>query len=140
MCGEPGFILRQRKEKDTMNIATTEALMYQVSGLSQPPVLLIITLLFFYTCFVFGNFTGQYLQRKRNSCHYHRAIGSLVGDVLAMRSRPVKGYRLFNHYQGHISKTVSDLELFALKELKKQRIVTRVVPIFPERLSRSRKC
>ena len=40
-----------------MNIAMLEELMYQVSGLLLPPVLLIITCLFFYAFFVLGVFT-----------------------------------------------------------------------------------
>ncbi len=112
-----------------MNIAQIEELMYQVSGLLLTPVLLVITLLFFYAFFVIGCFVAQYLQRKQNGRYYHQAIRSLSGDAPAIRSRPVKGYRLFNHYQNSGAKTVADLEIYALKQLEKQRIVTRIAPM-----------
>jgi len=112
-----------------MNISQIEVLMYQVSGLLLPPVLLVITLLFFYAFFILGCFAAQYLQRRRNGHHYHHAIRSLAGTEPAMQPRPVRGYRLFSHYQGNRSKTVMDLEIFAIKELEKQRIVTRIAPM-----------
>jgi len=112
-----------------MNIATIEALMYQVSGLLLPPVLVVITLLFFYAFFVLGCFAAQYLQRRRNGRHYYQAIRSLAGDEPTLRPRPVKGYRLFSHYQGNSGKTATDLEIYALKALEKQRIVTRIAPM-----------
>jgi len=112
-----------------MNTTHIETLMYQVSGLLLPPVLIVITLLFFYAFFILGCFSAQYLQRKRNSHHYHRAILSLSAEEPVLRPRPVKGYRLFSHYQDNNNKTTTDLEVFALKELEKQRIVTRIAPM-----------
>ncbi len=112
-----------------MNIAQIELLMYQVSGLLLPPVLIVITLLFFYAFFILGCFAAQYLQRLRNVYDYQRAIHSLNDTELALRPCPVKGYRLFSHYQDNNSKTTTDLEVFALKELEKQRIVTRIAPM-----------
>jgi len=112
-----------------MNIAQLETLMYEISALLLPPVLLVITVLFFYAFFVLGSFAGQYFQRKRNTQHYYRAIRSLAGESPSLRPRTVKGYRLFSHYQSNSSKTSMDLEVFALKELEKQRIVTRIAPM-----------
>lgn len=117
-----------------MNISQLEALMYEVSGLLLTPVLLVITLLFFYAFFVFGCFVAQYLQRKQNGHHYRQAIRSILGDAPMMRPRPVKGYRLFSHYQDNCdqsngARTVTDLEIFAIKQLEKQRIVTRIAPM-----------
>lgn len=112
-----------------MNTTQIETLMYQLSGLLLPPVLLVITLLFFYAFFILGCFAAQYLQRGRNGHHYRQAIDSLTGHKPVMRLRPVKGYRLFSHYQNNIGETVTDLEIFAIKELENQRIVTRVAPM-----------
>ncbi len=112
-----------------MYIAQVEMLMYQVSGLLLPPVLIVITLLFFYSFFVLGSFAAQYFQRKRNGNDYYHAINSLSGEALALRARPVKGYRLFSHYQTNKTKTSDDLEIYALKQLEKQRIVTRIAPM-----------
>ncbi len=112
-----------------MTINHVETLMYQVSGLLLPPVLLVITLLFFYAFFILGCFAAQYLQRKRNAPHYHQAINSLGANKSVLQSRSMPGYRLFSHYQDNRRKTVTDLEIFALKELEKQRIVTRIAPM-----------
>ncbi len=112
-----------------MNTAHIETLMYQISGLLLPPVLLMIILLFFYAFFILGCFAAQYLQRRHNGYHYDRAIRSLIGKEPALKPRPVKGYRLFSHYQSNKNKTTTDLEVFALKELEKQRIVTRIAPM-----------
>ncbi|MCF6323221.1 MAG: MotA/TolQ/ExbB proton channel family protein [Gammaproteobacteria bacterium] len=110
-----------------MNTVPIETLMYQVSGLLLPPVLLIITLLFFYALFIFGCFSAQYLQRSNNVHEYQRSVHSLMSDNINLN--PVNGYRLFNHYQKNPSATEADLEIFALKLLEKQRIVTRVAPM-----------
>ncbi len=112
-----------------MNIAQIELLMYQVSGLLLPPVLIVITVLFFYAFFVLGCFSAQYLQRKRNSRHYSQQIHSLGDGEPVLRLRAVKGYRLFSHYQNNKDKTATDLEVFAINALEKQRIVTRVAPM-----------
>ncbi len=112
-----------------MNIAQVETLMYQVSGLLLPPVLVVITLLFFYAFFILGCFAAQYLQRRRNDHHYHQAIRSLGDAEPALQTRPLKGYRLFSHYQENNKKTSTDLEIFALKSLENQRIVTRIAPM-----------
>ncbi len=112
-----------------MNIAQIELLMYQISGLLLSPVLVVIALLFFYAFFILGCFAAQYLQRQRNQRHYQRAIRALNEDKPALRPRPVKGYRLFSYYQDNKSKTATDLEIFAIRALEKQRIVTRIAPM-----------
>jgi len=110
-----------------MNTAMIETLMYQVSGLLLPPVLVVITLLFFYAFFILGCFAAQYLQRRSNAHDYRRTVHSLVSDNVSLT--PVKGYRLFSHYQKNPSVTEADLEIFALKLLENQRIVTRIAPM-----------
>lgn len=111
------------------NIAQIETLMYQVSGLLLPPVLLVITLLFFYAFFILGSFAAQALQRRRYASHYQHAVRQLANNELAMHNSIIKGYRLFSHYQDNVHKTITDLEIFALKKLEKQRIVTRAAPM-----------
>ena len=112
-----------------MDIASIEALMYQVSGLLLPPVLVVISLLFFYAFFALGSFAAQTLQRRHNGQDYYQVIHSLAGNQPAVHLRPVKGYSLLNHYQNNLSKTSMDLEVFALKKLEKQRIITRIAPM-----------
>ncbi len=92
-------------------------------------MLVVIILLFFYAFFILGCFAAQHLQRLRNIHDYHQAIRSLSDAKPILRPRPVKGYRLFSHYQSNNSKTTTDLEVFALKQLEKQRIVTRIAPM-----------
>jgi len=104
-----------------MTIAQIETLMYQVS--------VVITLLFFYAFFILGCFAAQYFQRQRNDRHYHQAIRSLGDAEPSLRARPLKGYRLFSHYQENNDKTSTDLEVFALKSLENQRLVTRIAPM-----------
>lgn len=77
-----------------MNIAQIETLMYQVSGLLLPPVLMVIALLFFYAFFIFGCFLAQYLQRRNNAHEYQRTVHSLLNDSINLS--PVKGYRRFD--------------------------------------------
>jgi len=112
-----------------IDITQIEALMYQVSGLLLPPVLIAIMLLFFYAFLILGSFAAQYIQRWTNGRAYHQAICSLADAEPALEFRAVKGYRLFSHYQGNRNKTALDLEIFALKALEKQRIVTRIAPM-----------
>lgn len=116
-----------------MNTIHIETLMYQVSGLLLPPVLLVITLLFFYAFFVLGSFAAQYLQRKRNSEYYQQSVRLIdednTADKAALKSQTVKGYHLFTHYLGNSGKSETDLEMFAIKALEKQRIVTRIAPM-----------
>ncbi|MBV1915510.1 MAG: MotA/TolQ/ExbB proton channel family protein [Pseudomonadales bacterium] len=115
-----------------MNIAMLEELMYQVSGLLLPPVLLIITFLFFYAFFVLGVFAAQFAQRRRNASEYQQVLNRVVGDESAVahtQPKPVKGYRLFNYYQFNRKLSSMDLEVFALKALENQRIVTRIAPM-----------
>lgn len=113
----------------SINIAQVETLMYQVSGLLLPPVLLVITLLFFYAFFIFGSFVAQALQRKRNDSQYLQAVRDLHDNKLAVQASSINGYKLFNHYQNNLHKTLTDLEIFALKKLENQRIVTRAAPM-----------
>ena len=115
-----------------MNIAMLEELMYQVSGLLLPPVLIIITLLFFYAFFVMGVFAAQFIQRRRNVGQYQQALNQMKNNELAlsdMQGASIIGYRLFNRYQLDRTLNAMDLEVFALKALENQRIVTRIAPM-----------
>jgi len=115
-----------------MNIAMLEGLMYEVSGLLLPPVLIIITLLFVYAFFMLGMFAAQFNQRFRNSNQYRRELSAMKSDGFAIKhtpATPIKGYRLFNHYQSDRKLSSMDLEVFALKALENQRIVTRIAPM-----------
>ncbi len=112
-----------------MNAAYIEGLMYQVSGLLLTPVLIVITVLFFYSFFVLGCFGAQAWQRKRNGIQYRQLIMSMRSEIPSMRARPVKGFGLFSYYQGNRDLSLDDLEIFALKQLEKQRVVTRVAPM-----------
>jgi len=109
-----------------MNISQIEVLMYQLSGLLMTPVLLVIMLFFFYVFLMLSGIFKQYFQRRHNNRDYIQAVRSLAGERLAMRLRPVRGYRLFSHYQDNPHKTTDDLESFVRKELERQRIVARV--------------
>ncbi|MCF6212299.1 MAG: MotA/TolQ/ExbB proton channel family protein [Gammaproteobacteria bacterium] len=104
-----------------------ETVMYQISNLLLPPVLIVIGALFLYAFFVLGVFAAQYWQRSNNSKKYQQAIQTMATDVCNMK--PVKGYRLFSHFQGYPTSTTMDLEIFAIKNLEKQRIVTRIAPM-----------
>ncbi len=108
-----------------MNTSQIEELMYQISGLLLAPVLIIIAVLFFYAFFVLGVFVMQYWQRHNNAEKYIQSKAGLKEDTAV----PVKGYQLFSFYQNDTSKTFTDLEIFALKRLEKQRIVTRIAPM-----------
>jgi len=121
-----------------MNISQIEVLAHQFSELLMTPVLLVITLFFFYVFllvimlfffYAFLMLSGilkQYFQRRHNNRDYIQAVRSLAGERLAMRLRPVQGYRLFSYYQDNPHKTANDLEAFVRKELERQRIVARV--------------
>lgn len=110
-----------------MNIATPEEVIYQMSELLLPPLLVTSTLLFFYASFILGCFAVQTLQRRRNAKRYQQVVRTIVTDSFNLR--PVTGYRLFSHFQMNPSATTADLEIFALKLLEKENIITRVAPM-----------
>ncbi len=112
-----------------MNIVSLEQLMYQITGLLLTPVLLILTILFFYSFFVLGTFWTQAFQRMINGSQYHQAVSALVCNLSSGNPMTVKGYRLFNYFNVNMSCSLDDLEVYALKQLEKQRIVTRVAPM-----------
>ena len=109
-----------------MDTSHIEGLMYQVSGLLLAPTLFLIALLFFYSFFVFGVFVVQYTQRSRNAENYIRAKNSLLEKK---NFSAVKGYQLFSHFVANPDCTGTDLDIFALRRLEKQRIVTRIAPM-----------
>ena len=104
-----------------------EAVMYQVSNQFLVPVLFIIAALFLYTFFILGAFIGQWVQRWRYASRYRAALESLRSRM--PDSSPVKGFHLLNHYRKHPDSTIDTLDLVALKELEKPRIITRVAPM-----------
>ncbi|MEJ2611576.1 MAG: MotA/TolQ/ExbB proton channel family protein [Candidatus Thiodiazotropha sp.] len=112
-----------------MNIALLEQLMYQIAGLLLMPVLLLLTILFLYSFFILGSFCMQAFQRKHNNTQYRLAIASLNKDLVSINQCDVKGYRLFSHFTNNKDQGFDDLQIFALKQLEKQRIVTRVAPM-----------
>lgn len=111
-----------------INIAQIESLMYQVSNLFLMPVLLIIAVLFLYAFFMLGVFSAQYFQRQRNAKEYQQAVKTLAIDKVFLM-QPIKGYHLLNNFRSDLSQTQQNLEVFALKLLEKQRIVTRLAPM-----------
>lgn len=111
-----------------IDIAQIESLMYQVSNLLLTPVLLIIALLFLYAFFVLGIFLAQYFQRKYNATKYQQAVRDFVINKTSIKP-PIKGYHLFNKINDDLLMTHQNLEVFALKLLEKQRIVTRLAPM-----------
>ena len=104
-----------------------EEVMYQVSNQFLTPVLFIIVALFLYTFFILGAFIGQWGQRWKYSSRYQAAIESLTNGLPI--SFPVKGFHLFNHYRRHPAVSIGELDLLALKELEKPRMITRVAPM-----------
>ncbi len=83
---------------------------------------------FLYAFFMLGVFSAQYFQRQRNENDYQKAVGTLATDKVFLM-QPIKGYHLFNNFRSNLSSTQQDLEVFALKLLEKQRIVTRIAPM-----------
>lgn len=110
-----------------IDIFKIETLMYQVSNLLLLPVLILIATLFFYAFFVLGVFSSQYWQRTRSEKQYQQAIQSPATDMLSVKR--VNGYRLFSYFRSNPASTTTDLEIFAIKSLEKQRIVTRIAPM-----------
>ncbi|MGB0911212.1 MAG: MotA/TolQ/ExbB proton channel family protein [Nitrospirales bacterium] len=104
-----------------------EDIMYQVSNLFLTPVLFLIGLLFVYSFFALGTFTGQWFQRRKYLQDYRQIVHELLtGNT---DSQTVKGYRLFNHFQRQPTSTPDYLDLLALKELEASRIITRIAPM-----------
>lgn len=104
-----------------------EEVMYQVSNLFLIPVLSIIAVLFLYAFFILGAFIGQWVQRWRYFSRYRAAVESLANGLPI--SSPVKGFHLFNHYRNHPDNSIAELDILALKDLEKPRIITRVAPM-----------
>ncbi|GAB4355841.1 MAG: MotA/TolQ/ExbB proton channel family protein [Gammaproteobacteria bacterium] len=117
------------------DIAQLENLMYEVGNLFLVPVLLTLAVLFFYAFFTLGGLAAQARQRvvgkERFSAEVEQRIaaenekpntGELNIDV-------TKGYPLFSRFCSDPGCTLEDLEIFAIKQLEGQRIVTRVAPM-----------
>ncbi len=107
-----------------------EQLMYQLSGLFLPPVLIVIVLLFFYSVYILGDFLTQYILRKRNYDQYLDSIMALCGEQDSkINLQPVNGYDLYNFAIKQNNYNEDDLTVFALESLEGVRVVTRIAPM-----------
>ena len=107
-----------------------ENLMYQISGLFLPPVLVVIVILFFYSIFALGDFFTQYFLRKKNEDHYLNTLEFLLQRKPDdQKTRAIKGYDLFNFAIQQKSVTQDSLSVHALKNLESLRVVTRIAPM-----------
>lgn len=105
-----------------MNIHMIENTMAETSTLLLVPVLLIIIALFFYAIFSVGRFASVFLARRKNAPAYQRQLSDSKISTLV-------GYPVHNHYVANPQASEDELELFALKQVEKLRIVTRVAPM-----------
>jgi len=88
-----------------------ENFMFDISGLFLTPVLVLITLGFFYAFFQLGMFGAEAFNRKKYS-------NSLE-----------KGYLITQYHRDNQIVDVDSLELFAFKKIETAAIVTRVAPL-----------
>lgn len=105
-----------------MNIHMIENTMADVSTLLLVPVLLIIIALFFYAIFSVGHFASMFLARRKNAPTYQRQISEGKVSFLV-------GYPVHSYYAANPQAMEDELELFALKQVEKLRIVTRTAPM-----------
>lgn len=105
------------------DIAQIENLMYVVSNLFMLPVLLAIIALFIYAFYSLGGFSGQWFQRRSGRRSFMEIAS---GQTIISR---IKGYPLLNYYLDNPDHSSSDLEMFALRQVKSIRIITRVAPM-----------
>lgn len=103
-----------------MNIYMIEAMMYRVSDIFLLPVLTAIILLFIYSLFALGQFSGQYLQRRNNQLRYAK-----------QPNQTLPGFSLYSYFiqQKNTGVTFDELEVFALKKLELVRMTTRIAPM-----------
>ncbi len=107
-----------------------EDLMYQVSGLFLPPILLLIIILFIYSIFALGDFTTQYYQRKKNQKAYLKGIADMQKRTSESKATTtIKGFDLFNFASKQQNFTEDTLSVYALKNLETLRVVTRIAPM-----------
>lgn len=104
------------------DIAQIENLMYVVSNLFMLPVLLAIIALFIYAFYSLGAFSGQWFQRRSG----RRSFMEIASGKKISR---IKGYPLLNYYLDNPDHSSTDLEMFALRQVKSIRIITRVAPM-----------
>lgn len=105
-----------------MNIHMIENTMADISTLLLVPVLLIIVALFFYAIFSVGHFASVFLARRKNASPYQSQLNEGKISFLV-------GYPVHNYYVANPQATEDELELFALKQVEKLRIVTRTAPM-----------
>ena len=107
-----------------------EDLMYQVSGLFLPPVLILIMLLFLYSIFALGDFLTQYYQRRKNQNTYSESITAWQEKTKKTQNPTnINGFDLFNFASKQQSFTEDTLSVYALKNLETLRVVTRIAPM-----------
>ncbi len=116
-------------------IAQLENFMYQASNLFLVPVLVLLIVLFFYAFFSLGGLSAQFRQRRVGKESFEQGVAKIgssehTADTTSKSSAAlVKGYPLFSRFCNDPSCTAEDLEIFAIKSLEGQRIVTRVAPM-----------
>lgn len=87
-------------------LISLEQTMYQMSQFFLLPTLLLIALLFLFSCYVAGKFLIEYMQRRRGG------------------ARP-----LYRWWEAHRAASDDELDVFAHKQMETERIVTRVAPM-----------
>jgi len=104
-----------------------ENIMYQISGLFLPPVLIAIVLLFFYSIYVLGDFVTQFYLRRKNKPQFIDNISNWYNGKT--EPKPVRGYDLLNFAIKQQDNTEDTLSVYALKNLEGVRIITRIAPM-----------
>ncbi len=102
-----------------------EHLMYQVSGYFMMPVLLLLVILFAYTCYQTGCFIMQFWQRKSGSTQYKSMLSNLDDSD---HSIP-KGYPILTLAKSQSIINKDELDVAAMKELEGVRAVSRLAPM-----------
>lgn len=93
-----------------------------VSELFIAPVLIAIAAMFIYALFAIGQFSSQWLLRRKYQMNYSRQIKE--GQL-----SPCPGYHLHNYFVQNTTSSSDELEVFALKNLEVLRLITRMSPM-----------
>lgn len=107
-----------------MNIALLEITMAQVSTLLMTPVIILICLLAVYAVFALGQFSSQWMVRKKNAIKYSRQVTQKNTTTTLLQ-----GFPIHNYYLKNPDASEDELEIVALKQLETLRIVTRIAPM-----------
>ncbi|MCJ8326095.1 MAG: hypothetical protein MJK08_03245 [Campylobacterales bacterium] len=103
-------------------ISILERLMYEVSNLFLPPVLLIIVALFFYSIVQSGVFFAEMYKRKQNSKNYNTYLKDEINNEIS-------GYPIMKYLSNKTFSSIEDIEMFTFKKLENTSLVTRVTPM-----------